>query len=106
MIKAKLRHTTTKELRHESTSSTTKLNEIKKLKLFTEQQTKRKLNMLDYKITDTLEELDVDLITLELWNFLKISKKAHDFREERKLRLSAKERINEVDRLKEEVKNK
>ena len=62
--------------------------------------------MLDYKITDTLEELDVDLITLELWNFLKISKKAYDFQEERKIRLSAKERINEVGRLKEEVKNK
>ena len=37
------------------------LNEMNKLKL----ETKRKLNMLDDNISDTLEELDVDLTTLE-----------------------------------------
>ena len=39
---------------------------MNKLKL----ETKRKLNMLDDNISDTLEELDVDLTTLELkYNF-------------------------------------
>ena len=60
------------------------LNEMIKLKL----ETKRKLNMLDDNISDTLEELDVDLTTLELkYKFFENFEKPHDFEKERKLRL-------------------
>ena len=60
------------------------LNEMIKLKL----ETKRKLNMLDDNKNDTLEELDVDLTTLELkYKFFENFEKPHDFEKERKLRL-------------------
>ena len=82
------------------------LNEIEKLKLLRKQEineTKRKMNMLDDEIKRILEKLDVDLTTLELR--CKFCEKPHDFEEERELRLSAKERINEIKSLKEEAKN-
>ena len=56
MIKAKLGYTTIKEFRDELTSLKTILNENNNLKLLRELQTKRKLNMLDDNISDTLEE--------------------------------------------------
>ena len=79
------------------------LNEIEKLKLLRKQEineTKRKMNMLDDEIKRILEKLDVDL---ELG--CKFCEKPHDFEEERELRLSAKERINEIKSLKEEAEN-
>ena len=64
---------------------------------------KGKLNMLDDEINDILENLDVDLRTLKLrCNFLG---KRHDFEDKIELRLSAKNRINEIKRLKDETKN-
>ena len=63
--------------------------------------------MLDNEISDILEKLDADLTTLELkCTFFKTFEKPHNFEKERKLRLSAKEKINEIERLNEEVKNK
>ena len=56
MIKAKLGYTTIKEFRGELTSLKTILNENNNLKLLRELQTKRKLNMLDDNLSDTLEE--------------------------------------------------
>ena len=82
------------------------LNEIEKLKLLRKQEineTKRKMNMLDDEIKRILEKLDVDLTTLELG--CKFCEKPHDFEEERELRLSAKERINEIKSLKEEAES-
>ena len=103
LIKSKLGYTTIKEFRDELTSLKTILNEINKLKL----ETKRKFNMLDDNISDTLEELDVDLTTLELkYKFFENFEKPHDFEKERKLRLSAKQKVNEIERLKEKVKKK
>ena len=50
----------------------------------------KELNMLDDKVSNILEELDVNLKTLELrWRFYK---KLHDFEKVRKLRLSGKEK--------------
>ena len=46
-----------------------------------------------------LEKLDVDLTTLELR--CRFCEKPYDFEKERELRLSAKERINEIKILKE-----
>ena len=60
--------------------------------------------MLNDEIRDILEKVDVNLTTLELrCNFCE---KPHGFEKERELRLSAKEKINEIGRLKEEVQNK
>ena len=59
--------------------------------------------MLDDEINNILEKLDVYLTTLELR--CRFCEKPHNFEEERKLRLSAKEKKNEIKRLKE-VKNK
>ena len=63
-------------------------------------ETKRKLSM-DDEINNILEKLDENLTTLELrcifWG------KPHDFEKERELRLSAKEKINEIEGLKEKV---
>ena len=56
LIKAKLGYTTIKEFRDELTSLKTILNENNNLKLLRELQTKRKLNMLDDNLSDTLEE--------------------------------------------------
>ena len=73
------------------------LNEIKRIESLREQEldgVKGKLNMLDDEINDILEKFDADLKTLELTcNFLE---KRHDFEEEIELRLSAKNRINEI----------
>ena len=50
--------------------------------------------MLDDEISNILEKLDVDyLTTLELRS--RFCEEPHDFEKEKKLRLSAKERINE-----------
>ena len=72
------------------------INEIKN-------ETKRKFNMLDVEISDILENLDVNATVLKLrcW----FCEKLHDFEKERQLRLLAKEKINEIERLKKEVKN-
>ena len=59
--------------------------------------------MLDDDISDILEKLDVGLMTSELR--CRFYEKQYDFEKRRKLRLSAKERIHEIKRLKEEAKN-
>ena len=82
------------------------LNVIQKLELSREQkinEAKRKLSMLDDELSNVLEKLDKYLTTLELR--CRFCEKPHNFEEERKLRLSAKEKKNEIKRLKE-VKNK
>ena len=72
------------------------INEIKN-------ETKRELNMLDDEISKIIEKLDVNLTNLELrCRFCEIS---HNFEKERELRLLTKEKINEIERLKEEVEN-
>ena len=101
LFSKKLRQTTIKEFRNELKSLKTMLNEIKKLELSRGQkvnEAKRKLNMLDDKISDILEQLDLNLTTLEI--ICRFCEKPHNFKEERKLRLSAKEKINETERLK------
>ena len=70
------------------------INEIKN-------ETKRKLNILDDEINDILEKLDVNLTTLKLRCIF--CGKPYDFKKERELRLSAKEKINKIERLKEKV---
>ena len=62
------------------------------------------MNILDDKINDILEKLDVNLTTLEIRCIF--CKKPHDFEKERELRLSAEEKINKIEGLKEEVENK
>ena len=61
------------------------------------------MNILDDEINDILEKLDVNLTTLKLrcifWG------KPHDFEKERELRLSAKEKINKTEVLKEKVES-
>ena len=81
------------------------LNKIKELELFREQEinkikneTKRELNMLDDKISDILDKLDVKLIALELR--CRFCKKPHHFEKERELRLLAKEKIHENRKIK------
>ena len=59
--------------------------------------------MLHDEISDVLEKLDVDLTTLELR--CKFCEKPYNFLKKRELRSSAKEKINEIERLKEEVEN-
>ena len=82
------------------------LNEIEKLELLREREikeikndTKRKLNMLDDEISNISETLDVDLTT-SLLRF-EIFK---NFERERELGLSAKEKINKIERLKKKLK--
>ena len=60
--------------------------------------------MLDDEINDILEKLDVNLTTLELRCIF--CEKPHDFEKERELGLSAKEKNNKIEGLKEEVENK
>ena len=55
--------------------------------------------MLDDEIKNILEKLDVNLTTLKLRCIF------HEKPHERELRLSAKERTNEIKRLKEEAEN-
>ena len=62
--------------------------------------------MLDDEINDILENLDVDLRTLILK--CKFFEKPYEYdtiKKERTLRILAKENINKIERLKEEVKN-
>ena len=54
--------------------------------------------MLDNKISDILETLGANLTTLELR--CRFCEKPHNFEEERKLILSANEKINETETLK------
>ena len=107
LFSKKLRQTVIKEFGNELKSLKTVLNEIKNLELSREQkinEAERKLNMLDDKISDILETLDANLTTLELR--CRFCEKSHNFEEERKLILSANEKINEIETLKENVKNK
>ena len=73
-----------------------KINEI-------EDETKRKLNVLDDEISNILEKLNEDLTTLELR--CRFCEKSYDFEKEREFRLSTKERINERKRRKEKTEN-
>ena len=73
-----------------------KINEI-------ENETKRKLNVLDDEISNILEKLNEDLTTLELR--CRFCEKSYDFEKERELRLSTKERINDIKRRKEKTEN-
>ena len=59
--------------------------------------------MLDDEINNILEHIDVNLTTLKLRCIF--CEKLHDFEKERKLRLLAKEKIDKIKRLKEEVEN-
>ena len=59
--------------------------------------------MLNDEMNNILERLDVNLKTLELRCIF--YEKPHDFEKERELRLSAKEKTNEIKGLKEEVEN-
>ena len=75
------------------------INEIKN-------ETKRKFNMLDDEINDMLEKLDVDLTTLRLkFEFFEKPYECDFIKKERELRTLVKERINEIKKSKEEVKN-
>ena len=107
LFSKKLRQTVIKEFGNELKSLKTVLNEIKNLELSREQkinEAKRKLNMLADKVSDILETLGANLTTLELR--CRFCEKLHNFEEERKLILSANEKINEIETLKENVKNK
>ena len=59
--------------------------------------------MLDDEINNILKKLNVNLTTLELR--CRFCKKPSDSEKERELRLSVKEKINEIERLKAEVEN-
>ena len=69
-------------------------------------ETKRKLNMWHDEINNILEKLDVDLTTLitKCKFFLK-PYEYDSIEKEQELRILAKERINEIKRLKEEAEN-
>ena len=106
------KYTMIKEFRDELKGLKTILNDIKKLKLLREKEineikneTKRKSNMLDDETSDISEKLDVNLTTLVLR--CRFWKRELGLKSELKgeLSLSARERINETKRLKEEVKN-
>ena len=106
----KLRNTMITELEDELKDLKNILNKIKELELLREQEineikneAKRKLNMLDNDINDTLEKVDVNVTTLKVR--CRFCEKLHNFEEERELKLSAKEKRKERKRLKEEVKN-
>ena len=72
------------------------INEIKN-------ETERELSMLNDEMSNVLERLEVNLTDLELR--CRFYEKPHEFEKERGLRLSAKEKINEIKGLKEEVEN-
>ena len=61
------------------------------------------MNTLDDEINDILGKLDVNLTTLKLRCIF--CEMPYDFKKERELRLSAKEKTNKIKRLKEEVEN-
>ena len=101
LFSKKLRQTVIKEFGNELKSLKTVLNEIKNLELSREQkinEAKRELNMLADKVSDILETLGANLTTLELR--CRFCEKLHNFEEERKLILSANEKINETETLK------
>ena len=62
------------------------------------------MNVLDDEINNILEKLDISSTTLELRYIF--CKKPHNFEKERELGLSAEEKINKIEGLKEEVENK
>ena len=84
------------------------LNKIKELELLREQEineikneSKWKLNMIDNEINEILENLDVDLTTLRLE--CKFFEKPYEYnsnKKERKLRILAKQKINEIKKIK------
>ena len=75
------------------------INEVKN-------ETKRKLNMLDDEINNILGKFNVDLAILRLkCELFEKPCEYNSIKKERKLRILAKERINEIKRLREEVKN-
>ena len=87
-----------------------RLKEFKELKLLREQEineinkeTKIKLNVLNDEINDVLEKLEFELEHGTLKN--RYLKKLNSYEDRIKLRLSAKEEINEIERLKKEVEN-
>ena len=59
--------------------------------------------MLDDEVRDILEKLDLNLIDLKLR--FKFCDKPYEFKKEKELRLSAKEKINKIEESKKEVKN-
>ena len=62
--------------------------------------------MLDDEINNILEKLDVHLTTLRLkCTFLKKPYEYDSIKKESELKISAKEKISEIKRLKEDVKN-
>ena len=62
--------------------------------------------MSDDEINDILENLDVDLTTLRLkCKFFEKPYEKNSIEKDRKLRILANERINEIKRLKEETEN-
>ena len=86
------------------------LKELEKLKLLREKEireikneTKIKLNLLNYDINDTLKDLEFDLKHGSLKN--RFFKSQSVYENEIKLRIKVKEKMNEIERLKEEVVN-
>ena len=86
------------------------LKELEKLKLLREKEireikneTKIKLNLLNYDINDTLKDLEFDLKYGSLKN--RFFKSQSVYENETKLRVKIKEKINEIERLKGEVMN-
>ena len=59
--------------------------------------------MLDDKIRNVLEKLDVNLTTLDLR--CRFCKKPHDCEKQRELGLSGKEQINEIEKIKAKTEN-
>ena len=59
--------------------------------------------MLDDEIRNVKEKLEVNLTTLEIR--YRFCKKPHDFERQRELRLSGKEQINEIAKIKAKTEN-
>ena len=106
----KLRKTTIEEFRNQFKDLKNILNEIKKLELLRQQEineikneTERQLSMLNDEMSNVLDRLEVNLATVELRR--RFYEKPHESEKERELRLSTKEKINEIKGLKEEVED-
>ena len=85
------------------------LKELKEIELLREQEineiknvTKIKINVLNYEINDILKDLDFELKYGILKN--RYFKRQNTYEYEIKLRFAAKEKINKIERLKEEVR--
>ena len=85
------------------------LKELKEIELLREQEineiknvTKIKINALNYEINDILKDLDFELKHGILKN--RYFKRQNTYEYEIKLRFAAKEKINKIERLKEEVR--